>query len=158
MENSRKIFVQRTHKLLEQYASFGANLPEEEQFEMTLLINACVGLIFVGYQDRRYKMPGELIDSIGIPLDSISTCKNGKNDEPKTLKNVCKHIRNSIAHARFEFINANKKIHKIKFIDQTTNGTEETFNMTLTCEQFKTLIEELYKLLTKCPEVKAEAK
>ena len=111
-------FIERTQKLLEQYDN--VKLPPEEKYEVTLLLNACVGLLFICKEKYNDKLP----DS-AAKLDEIKNCviicrtyddssKTVVNEE-KTVASICRHLRNSIAHCNFSF-NSTKQINRKKVI------------------------------------------
>ena len=111
-------FIVRTQKLLEQYDN--VKLPPEEKYEVTLLLNACVGLLFICKEKYNDKLP----DSTA-KLDEIKNCvticrtyddssKIVVNEE-KTVASICRHLRNSIAHCHFSF-NSTKQINKKRVI------------------------------------------
>lgn len=111
-------FIVRTQKLLEQYDN--VELPPEEKYEVTLLLNACVGLLFICKEKYNDKLP----DS-AAKLDEIKSCVNicqtyddsSKTviKEEKTVASICRHLRNSIAHCNFSF-NSSKQVNKKKVI------------------------------------------
>lgn len=138
-QNTRKEFISRTHKLLEQYDRFLPN--DAERYEITLRLNTCVGLLFVGRQYFERSIPAEALENIGLTAHNVRTCKNnaGRNESINT-RTVSRHLRNAIAHARFEFINENGVVKSIRFRDKS-DRVGETFDMTLNCEEFVSLTE-----------------
>ena len=141
--NSRNEFIRRTYKLLEQYDSFA--LDEHERYEITLRLNACVGLLLVGRQHMTSKIPDAKLESIGLSTESVITCKDNKGeDECVTTLAVSRHLRNAVAHARFDFGNEKNVIRTITFHDK--RGRIETFNMTLSCKEFIVLTDWLFKV------------
>ena len=129
MEITDKIqFVQRTTDILKDYKG---------KYEVTLLINAAVGLLFCGHEAHTY--PQVDINNIGITDWSSSyTDKTTKSAELLTIDSLTRHIRNSIAHNRFEFINENRLIKRIKFSDINPH-TSERCEFTISIDSFREL-------------------
>lgn len=129
MEITDKIqFVQRTTDILKDYKG---------KYEVTLLINAAVGLLFCGHEAHTY--PQVDINNIGITDWSSSyTDKTTKSAELLTIDSLTRHIRNSIAHNRFEFMNENRTIKGIKFSDINPH-TSERCEFTLSIDSFREL-------------------
>lgn len=111
-------FIERTQKILEQYDSIA--LPPEEKYEVTFLLNACVGLLIICKEQFNDKLPDN-----AAKLDEIKSCiticrtyddssKTVVNEE-KTVASICRHLRNSIAHCNFSF-NSSKQVNKKKVI------------------------------------------
>ncbi len=135
-------FIRKTQKIIEQYNSF--NLPPNENYDVTLLLNACVGLLFIAHEKHKNKLPNAKakykLELWGIHTENISICKNNHlKDEDITIKSVCKHIRNSIAHCNFETRNTNKKIDRIIFKDYSNRNGKRmlTFNMEISVNNFE---------------------
>lgn len=146
-QRTRKDFITRTHKLLEQYDSFHLNI--EEKYEITLRLNACVGLLLVGQQHLKRAIPLDDLENIGLLSKNVLVCKDHKTgeDEDVNTQSLSRHLRNSIAHARFEFINEKKMIKSIRFRDK--KGRTTTFDMILTSDEFITYTDWLFDVFTK---------
>jgi len=133
-------FVTRTQELLVQYDEMEKD--SQKKYEITLLINCFVGLIIVPQSKWNDSISPEEISSErwGIDPSMISICKDGKLvDEPKNLRNVARHLRNSISHYHFEIVNnSNHEIGSIKFQDFLPNNERnETFELTIEIEPLK---------------------
>lgn len=118
-------FVERTKKIIEQYDNL--KLPEKDKFEVTLLINCLVGLLILPQQNWYDSLPTEIISQKewGIGTEHISSIKQG---ETKNVKDILRHLRNSVSHYRFKaFDNSTNKISRIQFedFDQNKNKTFE---------------------------------
>lgn len=110
--------IKRTKKLLSDYRG---------EFEASLLVNCSIGLLFTAkekYGDLLYKVKDPLvIRNWGIDVDKITCCKrfNHKTkvleDEPKTLRALCRHMRNAFAHCNFKPINNQRRIVGFKLYD-----------------------------------------
>jgi hypothetical protein len=117
-------FVERTKKIIEQYDSL--TIPEKDKFEVTLLLNCLVGLLILPQQNWYDNLPSEIISQKewGITPEHISFIKRG---ETKNIKDISRHLRNSVAHYRFKaFDNSSNKISRIKFEDFEQSG-DKTF-------------------------------
>lgn len=141
-------FVERTQRLIEQYNRL--NLSSEEYYNVTLLLNACVGLLFIAHEKHKNKLPNKTlqITTWGINPHQIKCCKifdrhkQTLKNERVSLKIVCKHIRNSIAHCRFELkTNATKTIDRIHFEDWNNNNL--TFDLTISLRDFRNFTHEV---------------
>lgn len=141
---SDKAFIERTNKLIKQYTEL--DIPEKDRYDITLRLNACIGLLFVGHEKSNYNIPDYPLEKIGLKTSDVLCCttQNG-NDEEINAKSVCHHIRNAIAHARFKFMNQNKTITSIRFIDQANSGSM-TFDLTLSCDDFIKFTDWLYSV------------
>ncbi|MFC4165069.1 HEPN family nuclease [Epilithonimonas zeae] len=112
-------FVQRTKIILEQYQKL--KISANEKYEITLLINCFTGLLILPQQYWFDNLPNEIISEKewGIKTEYINIIA-GNN---KSVKEIVRHLRNSVAHYKFEvFENQKKEIKSIKFKDYTTNG------------------------------------
>ena len=111
-------FIERTQKLLEQYDK--VNLPPEEKYEVTLLLNACVGLLFICREKFNDKLPNKAARLADVQ-NCVTICRvyddSSKTviNESKTVASICRHLRNSIAHCNFSF-NSAKQINRKKVI------------------------------------------
>jgi hypothetical protein len=92
-------FIKRTKTILAQYDSF--QIVEKDKYEVTLLINCLVGLLILPQQNWFDQLPTELTSQKewGIKPEHISRMKSG---ETKNVKDIARHLRNSIAHYKFE--------------------------------------------------------
>lgn len=125
-------FIERTRKILKQYEDFFNERSNKEKFEVTLLINAFVGLLILPQQEWFNKLPDESITGRTWGIDSIHIgfIKTG---EIKSVKNVVTHLRNSVAHYNFTvFNNQGNQISQINFRDYSDYGmTIKTFDATI---------------------------
>ena len=141
-------FVERSQRLIKQYDCL--NLPPEGKYEVTLLLNACVGLLFIAHEKHKDKLPDKTLQTTtwGIDPIKIICCKTyskkqkSLKDEKISLKVVCKHIRNSIAHCNFKLqTDATRTVDRIHFKDQY-NG-DSTFNLTISLRDFQVFTHEV---------------
>ena len=93
-----RVFIKNTLKALEQYQG---NLNKDEQsYSHTLFINACVGFLMVVSESTLDELPDCEINEKdwGISPNDIKVIKDGKS-----VRNVAKQMRHSIAHFNFEY-------------------------------------------------------
>ena len=128
-------FIERTLELLKQYDKF---VPKgKEHYEVTLLLNACVGLLFTLCETPyKSKLPNSVVKFHDIEK-KVTICRkyDYKNkrivEESKTLFSICKHLRNSVAHCRFKSNSSTEDIDAIIFDDyhsNSTNPNKQTFH------------------------------
>ena len=128
-------FVSRTREILAQYKTL--NLPEDKNYDVTLFINACVGLLFVAKETG--SLPTGTIQQYGLVFAQIP--KNNMGASESELEAICRHIRNSIAHKRFK--TSGKPIDTLYFEDR--NETDRTFYMEVSLTEFKTFVMNISK-------------
>jgi hypothetical protein len=125
-------FVFRTREILSQYDEYFKDKDKKKKYEITLMINAFVGLLILPQQEWFDKLPSEIVsrDSWGIDSSHIGFIKSG---ELKSVKSVTTHLRNSIAHYNFiAFENKDDNISQIHFLDyRDKEKTEKTFEATI---------------------------
>lgn len=96
-------FIQRTKKIIEQYDSIHFE-NSNEKFEKTLFINCLLGLLIIPQQYWFDNLPDtKTNNSWGILESEI----NFIVEDNKSVKNITRHLRNSISHYTFQII-ANK--------------------------------------------------
>ena len=94
-----KIFIERTFEALKQYEE---NLKGTQQsYAHTLFINACVGFLMTVNESVLNDFPTSIIseDEWGISPKKIKEIK----DDDKSVRNVIRQVRHSIAHFNFKF-------------------------------------------------------
>ncbi len=119
-------FVERTIKILEQYQSSKV----QPHYEITLLLNCFIGLIFLPQQLWYEQLSSALIEEKewGISPHHIGYISR---NETKNVKSVITHLRNSVAHYNFTaFSNKNDEISSINFVDKDRSGNK-TFEATI---------------------------
>lgn len=108
------------------------------QFEVTALLNSCVGLLIIPKENLFDKLPDIDIQSYGI--NSRLVRLNDGNSQPYSLKNVLRHIRNSIAHGNFKQEDVSGGIiRSLRFQDfNIIRGKSNlTFELILGVEEFR---------------------
>lgn len=150
-KNQEVDFINRTKTIIEQYDNF--QIAEKEKYEVTLLLNCLVGLLILPQQHWFETLPTELVSKKewGIDQNHISTIKKG---ETKNVKDVARHIRNSVAHYNFKvFENKSKDISSIKFedfevIDKKTKEKAKTFEATIPISAIRQFTSKLTETFT----------
>lgn len=98
-----KDFMLRTLKIIMGY---------QGEYDATLIVNCLLGLLIVPRETSLYeKIPDDLISdkliSWGLSKESI---KSYGNENPKTIRQLVRHLRNSVAHFQIEPIQGNGKL------------------------------------------------
>ena len=78
-------------------------------FEVTQLINSCIGLVIFPYEKAFDYLPEVSLDQVPI-YQEVLILHSVKKNEPKTLKQLIKKMRNSFAHQNMCFKNYNNQI------------------------------------------------
>ena len=76
-------------------------------YDATILLNCLLGLLIVPKERCLKAIPLDSIDDLaewGISPSAIQDfgTTNGKDDDPHTLRGIVWHLRNAVAHFRFE--------------------------------------------------------
>ena len=132
-------FIERTKLILEQYDKTDFSEVPEEKYEITLYMNCLMGLLVVPQQVWHDNIPkGDLDENWFIEKGHISFCIETGEKRYK-IKNIVKHIRNSVAHGRVipisEDRGTNKKITHLRFKDLC--GEQPTFEAEIPVETLK---------------------
>ncbi len=129
------VFLTRTLRVLDQYEEIKQNL--DQSYSRTLFINACVGLLMVPTEAIYESLPADIVNikDWGIAPDDIITIK--KND--KTVRNVAKMLRHSIAHNNFYFDCGDDNI-SIPIMEIYFKNWYGELDMHISYEQFKKFV------------------
>lgn len=122
-------FIERTLIDIERY---------QGEFEVTALLNSCVGLLVIPKENLFDKLQDEDICQYGIAVNKVRV--NDNSGCSHSLKNVLRHIRNSIAHGNFNQEDTSGGIiRSLRFQDYVKeNGRRKrTFEMTIRVEEFR---------------------
>lgn len=127
--NFPKDFLIRTRENLDKYSG---------DFEVTNLINNCLGLIIIPKQFFENNLPdyvfNDSVDKYGISKTNIKHEKNNNY----MLNNVIRHIRNGLAHGRIEQKSSSGEICGVRIFDCDQGTSCENFSIELTVEELKT--------------------
>ncbi len=121
-------FVKRTLAILESYGKL--NWEESKKYEVTLFINCLTGLLIIPKHVlfERLKNLDTDIDTWGISKDQIICDLTNP-----TVGFVAEHLRNAVAHYRFELISKTGEIQEIQFCDRNdSKATKCNFEATIT--------------------------
>lgn len=93
-----RAFMERSLSLIKEYKG---------PFDATLLLNCLLGLLIVPKESCLEAIPTDPIDEIrkwGVSPESIESPGRfrGPDDDPRTLRGLVYHLRNAVAHFRFE--------------------------------------------------------
>lgn len=106
-------FARRTKSNLEEIQQLQIeeqrNGTKPKYFEVTQLINSCIGLVIFPYEKAFDYLPDVDLKQIKI-YQEVLTLHSEKDKEPKTLKQLIKRMRNSFAHQNMCFKNHNNQI------------------------------------------------
>jgi len=121
-------FITRTLENLKNYTGI---------FEVTNLINNCLGLIIIPRQKLKSQILAYSFDDVnsdyGITRKNISNIS--KRDY--SLSNVLRHIRNGLAHGRIEQKSENGVIIGLRIHDKTDESAPENFAIYFTIDEFR---------------------
>ena len=115
-ENIDVDFAKRTLKIIEQYDRSKQKGPEN--FEVTLLVNCLVGLLILPHERRTNLIPDVAIEELGEWSIDPSFIKSWGDTKKKTLRQLVRQLRNSVAHFRIEAEGTEKDIERLKFSDK----------------------------------------
>jgi hypothetical protein len=133
-EDFGKNFIERTQKNLEEY---------QGEYDVTSLINNCLGLIIIPKQSFTDNLPNLNINEyssiyhIGKDENKIEDTSAPIDSNRFSLKNIVRHIRNAISHGRIEEKVENEKIIGVRLYDKKNDTSEENFSIEMTIEEFK---------------------
>lgn len=130
-------FVKRTKSLLEQYDKIDLSNLEDEKYEITLCVNCLLGLVVLPQQEWTNRIPD-------INLDEDWFIKKRHItyivDDQYKIKEIVRHVRNSISHANVSPISkdkgANRKITHLRFKDYNRDD-KLTFRAEIPVETLK---------------------
>lgn len=149
-ENEKRYnFIKKTQEIILQYERL--NLPKNKYYDVTLLLNASVGLLFIAQQKYNSSFTSQRckleFNNWSDVANDVTICKKYNydkkiiEDEPVTINSVCRHIRNSIAHCNFVMdTNKTDKVVAIIFDDyKNKSKVDHTFHLRISVENFKEL-------------------
>ncbi len=106
------------------------------EYEITNLINNCLGLVIIPQQILARNIPEYEFDdndkSYGITRSNITHSEDGY-----ALTQVMRHIRNGLSHGRIKQRVNGDKISGLKIHDKLTDSSPENFSIEFTVEEFK---------------------
>ena len=132
-----RAFIQRSLELVQAYRG---------PYDATLLLNCLLGLLIVPKESCLKAIPPHpliVLSAWGITPDAIKTIgySSGTDDDPRNLRGLVWHLRNSVAHFRFRPIPENGEVRSFDFRDQSG------FHATVSLTELKVFVERLAKHL-----------
>lgn len=121
-------FITRSIEILESY---------DGNYEVTLLINLCIGLIVVPKEHHMAKIEGSLLDdsSWGIKKEDVKFSPSIKEDYK--LNYIIRRLRNGITHFNIKSESSNGEIGSFTIRDQNPRDINDYLLFTLTPETLK---------------------
>lgn len=146
LEEQQYNFIKKTQEIIVQYGKL--NLPESKEYDITLLLNASVGLLFIAQQKYNSSFTNiehePALNNWPYIENKVSICRKYNKgtkrveNESITIKSVCRHIRNSIAHCNFRYVTNNAdRVIEIVFDDYSHN--DHTFHLQIEVEDFSNI-------------------
>jgi hypothetical protein len=122
-----KDFIDRSKANVQNYSG---------QYEVTNLINNCLGLVIIPKQKMGKSIPEYEFDdndkSYGITRRNIT-----HSDDGYSLSQVVRHIRNGLSHGRIEQRVNGGRISALRIHDKFNDSSPDNFSIELTVEEFK---------------------
>lgn len=99
-ESKDKIYKEFADRTRQNYERF-----KDGPYEVTLLINSMVGLLIIPEQTVYNKICDSMIsEQLLEKLKQTSCLKSYNYKDTLNLKQICRHLRNAIAHSHIKFI------------------------------------------------------
>ncbi len=124
--------VERTLSIIDDFSG---------EFEVTLLLNCCVGLLVVPKEKHWGKVPKTVLTESNVlwGLDKSEITFGKKKNY--SLNNIVRRMRNSVCHFNIETVaDSQGNINKVVFRDKNRSDPTDTAKITLTCSQLKTFV------------------
>ena len=141
-----KDFAERTEHNLEALRKFQKD--GFEFYEVTQLINSCLGLLILpkeNYVTNIPEIPLEQLKSDKWPIPEIE----GNFEQVKDLRELIRYLRNAIAHFNIEFIaDTNRNIEGIK-VWNINRDEKITWKAKLSIKQLEMLLNKFSELIMK---------
>ena len=135
-------FIKRTLKIINQYEDFvekNNDVPSQEKFEITLLINCLLGLLIFPkelYEDRLRPISKTQLEKWGFQLSFIKKWGE-KGENQQDLFYIIRRLRNSIAHVSIRVGKEGKEIVFIEFKDTNPENLEDIFEVRMSKDDLK---------------------
>ncbi len=127
-----------------------------KEYDVTLLLNCMLGLLIIPQQklyQKSYLTNKPLTSEWGIQSSQIlfMTDKKG-TEEPKDIKNIIRHLRNSLSHFNFDAHGDGEKIIEIRFKDYDAKTKIQTFDAIIPVENLSVFTKKLSDFYLKIEE------
>lgn len=138
-------FIKRTQEILHDYKG---------EWNVTLLINCCVGLLIAPREQWYNNLPTEDVNLTDWGIDP----RDIQHETKHSVKKVARHLRNSIAHNEFKaFKNYKSEIKTIKFEDYNRQNDRKgaiNFSLEISVDHLKKFLYKFsYTMLEKMKSV-----
>lgn len=138
-----KDFAKRTKhnlELIEQHRTHGG-----EAYEVTQLINSCLGLLVLPQQSYMDSIPETSIKEL-VEMGWVIPEVHGDYPQVENLKQLIRYMRNAIAHFNVKFISDSEdRIQTIKVWN--INRGKKTWEATLGLDELKSLLYKFIELI-----------
>ncbi|WP_147405403.1 HEPN family nuclease [Orbus hercynius] len=134
--NGNLDFIQRTLDILERN--------KDEKYNVTLLINCCIGLLVVpkeAFFDN--------IKTMALSQFNIDTAHLTAKNKDKNLQSIVRRMRNGITHFHLDFESRDNEINKITIKDRPSPDREFDFEITFEIKELKDFLLSLTSYLIK---------
>jgi hypothetical protein len=120
MYKSKKDFIERTIAIVR---------GNHQGKETTLLINCMLGMLVFIEEKYPERIQSAEYTTWGISKGSVTLCKDKGGNNSSDIKDVVRHLRNSVSHGYFEVENIGKnEITHIEFKDCPRGNTKKPEN------------------------------
>lgn len=112
-------FPRRTLRIIEQYKRCVRK--GRGNYEVTLLINCLLGLLVLPNEHRMNQIPTTSVDELAdweIEPRFIESWGKMRKGQDRTLKELIRHLRNSVAHMKISVRGTDSDIAVLQFSDQ----------------------------------------
>ncbi len=119
---------------------------EDTEYETTLLLNCCLGLLIIPQQETSRTKPVFLRQRVSYDEWGIDPNQNKGAEATYDIGEVTRHFRNSLAHNRFDIIDCNPgpSINNIRIRDyydeDDVKQGKPNFDLTLSISDFKRFV------------------
>jgi len=121
-------FINRTRYNLEGYS---------REYEITNLINCCLGLIIIPKQKLHDRLPKYVFDNVDSKFGITKRNITYEENDDYEIHNILRHIRNGLAHGRIDQKTERGEIIGLRIHDKRTENGGENFAMEFSVQEFK---------------------
>lgn len=114
----------------------------EVKYDKTLLLNCSLGLLIIPQQEGKNNKAIEVDEVASYAIWGIDP-SNIRPNNCSIISEIARHIRNSLAHGRFDIVDCNgDSLERIHIRDGIweNNGFRETFDTTLSFTDYKRFV------------------
>jgi hypothetical protein len=114
-------------------------------YEVTNLINNCMGLLVILSNPRLIALPDYTFDDTNCRFSITKSNIQYEVSNDYSLRNVVRHIRNGLAHGRTEQQSDGNEIVGIRIHDKVNDTSGENFAIQLSIDEFRDFVLSLSK-------------